>query len=344
MKKKVKVVWLKPAKGNISIGRKLIAEELEKNDFKVEILECSGIKFFKVISHVLRSDFDVVVGTTHLGVVAGGITKLLKKKPFLVDFVDRFSLLKESTPTYLYPIMYVIILLEKIAIGIADAIMVVPGEDYEKFSRERDNVYKVNLCVDLERFLHVGEKTIEKAKKILNMLGIDLNKPIAVYVGGFTKIYNLDLLIEAMEYLPDFQLVMIGGGGLENELRTMRKMKNLKNVFFLGYQPNDLVAGFLKLCDVGISLCEISRQLKIYEYLATGLKVVVPEKIMADVDFEFEEYCIGTSLNPEDIARKIEYAASMPDVDNRKLYKILKKYNCKNVTLKYAYALKSILD
>ena len=337
--KKTKILWLKPTKGNVSIGRYLIAKNLEKSGFKVEILECSGLSIFKALLHALKSDFDVIVGTTHLGLAIGGIIKLLKKKPFLADFVDQFSLLREVTPAYLYPLMYVTILLEKLSLKIADAVVVVPKQDYEKISKKRRDVYKVNLCIDLEKFLNVGEKTVKKAKEILKKAGVNLNKPLIVYVGGFSKIYNLNLLIQAMERLQDFQLIMIGGGELESELKKLTKEKKLNNVFFLGYQPNELIPGFLKLSSVGVTLAEIPRQLKIYEYLASGLSVVVPEAIVRNEDFEFGEYCIGIKLGIESVILGIRKASK----NNPNCKSKLEKYDCKVVAEIYLKVIKIVV-
>jgi len=337
--KKTKVLWLKPTKGNVSIGRYLIARNLKKSGFKVEILECSGVSIFKALLHSLKSDFDVLIGTTHLGLAIGGIIKLLRKKPFLADFVDQFSLLKEVTPAYLYPLMYITILLEKLSLKIADAVVVVPKQEYEKISKKRRDVYKVNLCIDLEKFLNVGEKTVKKAKEILKKAGVNLNKPLIVYVGGFSKIYNLNLLIQAMERLQDFQLIMIGGGELESELKKLTEEKKLNNVFFLGYQPNELIPGFLKLSNVGVTLAEIPRQLKIYEYLASGLSVVVPERILHDEDFEFGGDCIGVELNVKSIVSGIR--TSKKTVNNLKSK--LSRYDCKVVAEIYLKAIKNII-
>lgn len=338
MAKKTKVLWLKPTKRNVSIGRYLIAKSLEKSGLEVEILECSGLGISKAFLYALKSDFDILIGTTHLGLAVGGVIKLLRKKPFLADFVDQFSLLKEVIPVYFYPLMYVTILLEKLSLKIADAVVVVPKQEYEKISKKRNNVYKVNLCIDLENFLNVGEKTIEKSKEILKKAGVNLNKPRIVYVGGFSKIYNLDLLIQAMERLPDFQLIMIGGGELENELKKLTEEKRLNNVFFIGYQPNELIPGFLKLSSVGVTLAEIPRQLKIYEYLASGLSVVVPERILHDEDFEFGGNCIGVKLDVESIALGIRGAAKK--TANNLKSKLI-RYDCKEVAEIYLKAIKS---
>lgn len=335
---KKKILWLKPTKGRISIGRYLIAEELRKMGIDVEVFECSGLKSISSLLHALKSNFDAVIGTTHLGLVIGGLVKILRGKKFIADFVDEYTLLTRIYPPYSYPLVYIIIMLEKLFLKIADAVIVVPKAEYDLLSKKRKNVYKTNLCVDLKRFLKVKRETIECTKKILKKAGVDLSRPKIVYVGGFNKIYNLDKLVKTMKNLRDFQLIMIGGGEMEYELKRMKKEENLNNVFFLGYLPNDVVAGILRMCDIGITLCDVPRQLKIYEYLASGLKVIVPERLLNSEDFVFKDSCIGVKLNVEDIERTIKYAHNT-ELSEKNL-KTLINYDCRAVAKIYNFVLK----
>ena len=341
----VRILWLKPTKGMISIGRNLIAEEMRKRDFEVEIYECSGVRFIKALVHALKSDYDVLIGTTHLGLALGGIIKLLRDVKFIADFVDRYGLLFKIYPIYLYPFVILTVILEKLSLKIADAVIVVPLEDYNRLVDQRSRVIKCNLCIDLDRFVYVDKKTLLKTRKILEKVGVAFNKPKVVYVGGFSKIYNLNVLIESMRYLQNFQLILIGGGKMKSYLKKLKDKLNLSNVFFLDYQPNYLISGFLRHCDVGVSLCEIPRQLKIYEYLASGLGVVVSKDVLNSNEFEFDELCVGVDLNAHDVARGIREAMQLRTIDNyKKILKRLDNYSCKVVSKLYLKVLKELLQ
>ena len=337
-----RILWLKPTKGAVSIGRMLIAENLREKGFNVKIFECSWFAIFNIFFKLLRVDFDVVIGTTHLGLAVGGLIKLLKGKPFIADFVDKYDVLFAGLDGIKKIFGYIIILLHKFSLRIADAVIVVPESVYEKFGQRRPNVYKTNLCINLEQFLKVDKHVIVEAEELLRNAGISLNKPIVVYVGGFGFVYNLDILLMAMKHLPDFQLIMIGGGPLEKQLKNLKEDLELNNVYFLGYLPNELVSGILKHCSVGVTLAEVPRQLKIYEYLAAGLSVVVSESVIGDDDFEFNEYCIPTELNPEKVAEKIRIAILRKTCGkiDRALIERLEKYDCRVVANLYF----SILD
>jgi len=333
------VVWLKPTKGQISIGRKLISERLKDKNIKVDVMECSGLTFFKSFIKILRSDYDFVIGTTHLGLAGGGLIKIFKKIPIIADFVDEYEILLVDTPKLLYPVAFVVILLEKLSLKIADAVVVVPQKRFAEISKDRCKVFKTNLCVDVDKFLFSGS---HRAVELLEKNKVKLTKPKIIYVGGFSEIYNLDILIESMKYLPEFQLIMIGGGRLENKLKDLKEKLNLRNVYFLGYQTNDIVAEIMKLGDVGVTLCEVPRQLKIYEYLAAGLRVVVPESVLSSEDFEFAEYCVGAKLDVKDVAEKIKIVMKMPRKRDKRLMKLLEKYNCRRVAEVYEHVIRSI--
>ncbi|WP_456330145.1 glycosyltransferase, partial [Archaeoglobus sp.] len=260
--KDIKVAWLKPTKGQISIGRKLISEKLRNKNIQVDVMECSGLRFFKSFIKILRSDYDLVIGTTHLGLAVGGLIKILKNKKFVADFVDKYDVLFVDLKGFRKIFGYIVVLMQKFSLKVADAVVVVPKDIYEELRRKRPMVFKTNLCIELENF-----RNARRSKKILEKFKINTEKPKVIYVGGFSEVYNLDLLLKSMKYLPDFQLIMIGGGKLERDLKKLVRDLNLRNVKFLGYLPNEVVAEIMKSCDIGVTLCEIPRQLKIYEYL-----------------------------------------------------------------------------
>jgi len=334
-----KVVWLKPTKGNISIGRILISEWLIRNGFDVEIYECSWFAIFKVFFKILKEDFDVVIGTTHLGLAIGGLIKILKKKKFVADFVDKYDVLFVDLKGFKKIFGYIVVLLQKFSLKVADAVVVIPKEIYEELRRKRPMVFKTNLCIDLENFRYA-----QRSKKILEKFKINNKKPKVIYVGHFSEVYNLDLLLKSMKFLPDFQLIMIGGGKLERDLKKLVRDLNLRNVKFLGYLPNKVVAEIMKSCDVGITLCKIPRQLKIYEYLAADLSVVVPESVLNNGDFEFCDYCIGVKLNPKDISEGIKTAVQTKVRKDNHLMALLEKYSCKIVAEMYKRVIELIGD
>jgi glycosyltransferase involved in cell wall biosynthesis len=336
-----KIVWLKPKKGQVSIGRELIVENFP--EYNVNVFEVSLSRMLPLAFKLLLHKFDVVIGTTHLGIILGGLAKILRGKPFLVDFVDDYETLFNRFPTSLSLLAKILVQMEKIAIKLSDAVIVVPIENYIEIASSRDHVLKSNLCIDLDSFRSAKSEITEKAKKILQNAGVNFEKPIVVYVGGFSRIYNLDILVRAMLHLNEFQLILIGGGEQEGELLGLKEKLKLDNVFFLSYLPNEMVAGILKLCDVGVTLCEIPRQLKIYEYLASGLKVVTPSSILRSKDFEFGEYCFATRLNEKDVAKSIERAIIAAPKEVKKLGRLLEKYDCRRLARTYISTIESLM-
>ena len=330
----MKVVWLKPEKGMVSIGRKLIAEELGRRGVEVRVIEVS-IRGVRWLAGLLKEDFDAVIGTTHLGLVLGGIIAILRGKPFIADFVDEIDILWKLHGRN--PLVFALILLELVLLRAARSVVVIP---MSQRIRTGGRVFRATLCTDVERFLNVSKRDVENAVGMLVKAGVRVDRPKVVYVGGFNKIYNLDVLLKAMRRLPEFELILIGGGDEEEGLRRLKANLNLTNVHFLGYVPHEHVPAILSACDVGVTLAEVPRQLKIYEYLASGLRVVVPESVANSDEFEFSDYCVGVKVDEEDVANGIRKAVKLGRISIGDI----SHYSCRRIAGVYLKAIRCAVD
>jgi len=94
--------------------------------------------------------------------------------------------------------------------------------------------------VDTATF-HPGDKREARIK-----LGISPDRPLVLYVGNFYTVKNPLLLVKTMQSLPELDLVMIGGGPLENEARVLAG----ENVTLAGRRSAPEVADYLQAADV----------------------------------------------------------------------------------------------
>ena len=139
-------------------------------------------------------------------------------------------------------------------------------------------VFVVRNCPDLMRFHPRPVRT-------------DLNpgKPLqVVYVGFMARQDGLDLLLESIEHIVkhekrvDTNFVLVGGGTMLPELRSIAAKKELDAfVTFTGQVSHDEVINYLSNADVGVapdpktSMNDSSTMIKIFEYMALGLPVVL---------------------------------------------------------------------
>lgn len=104
-----------------------------------------------------------------------------------------------------------------------------------------------------------------------------------IYGGNFGPAQDLGTLIEAasrLQDLKDFQLVLIGRGESEPELRTMVEEKGLPNVLLIGHQPMTEIHRFYALAEVLLAhlrpdpLFEMQIPSKVVSYLACGRPIL----------------------------------------------------------------------
>jgi len=125
-------------------------------------------------------------------------------------------------------------------------------------------------------------KLIEDATKarVLEEQGLPItDKPLVSFVGKFTDFKGIDVLLKAAaiyeKKLPGTRTVIVGHGGLWDEMQALKKELNLQNVHFLGHKSQDVLARIYNAADVSIVPSRIEPfGLVAVEALACGTPVV----------------------------------------------------------------------
>jgi glycosyltransferase involved in cell wall biosynthesis len=140
-------------------------------------------------------------------------------------------------------------------------------------------------------------------------------KKIIIYQGALNIGRGLELMIDAMEYLENYLLIIIGHGDINNDLQERSKNKSAeKKVHFLGkLLPNELHK-ITPLADIGLSLEEdlglnyrYALPNKIFDYIQAEIPILVsdlPE--MKHIVLKFNVGEIIKSRTPEALAAQIE--------------------------------------
>lgn len=105
------------------------------------------------------------------------------------------------------------------------------------------------------------------------------DKPLVSFVGKFTNFKGIDVLLKAAAIyeaeLPGVQTVLVGHGGLWDDMHTLRKELGLQGVHFLGHRSQDVLARIYNVADVSIVPSRIEPfGLVAIEALACGTPVV----------------------------------------------------------------------
>lgn len=137
---------------------------------------------------------------------------------------------------------------------------------------------------------------------------------IIIYQGAINKDRGIELLIEAMQYLQEYILYIVGYGDLFESIKQKVEDENVKNVILTGHIPYDNLHEITSKAHVGVSLEEDSGlnyrfalPNKIFDYIQTGIPVVVSNlPVMAEL---VKTYDIGGILyerNPKALAQTLK--------------------------------------
>ena len=135
-----------------------------------------------------------------------------------------------------------------------------------------------------------------------------------VYIGNFYPWKGVDLLIDAMQYLPDMRLEIIGDGERREVLEAKIREQGLdRRVTLHGYRPHNEVVEILRdalltvIPNTVSAYTRFSTPIKLYEYMAAS--TIVLSSDMPTVREIVEDGVNGflfTTGDPRDLARTVE--------------------------------------
>jgi len=102
-------------------------------------------------------------------------------------------------------------------------------------------VREVGLASQKIELIYYGvepPKCNRSKEEIRKSLNIPPEKFVVGFVGRLTPQKNIPTFINAMEKIPDILAVIVGDGELRNDLEKQVRSQNIKNITFLGHQPN----------------------------------------------------------------------------------------------------------
>ena len=267
----MKLLWLRPSKGdNISVRRERIAEELRERGYEVDIRDASGLDALGAIRQALTGDYDVIAGNVRIGLYLGYPISRLLGTPLLGDVSDPISDIDDFPgPLFRFFEWYEWFVLER-----AEAAVFVYESTYqEALLRDIDHAVKLPNAVNYELFAEPQEDAIETARETLQRDGVDFERPVAIYIGVFSRRYCMDAILSTAKHASEWQFVFLGEGELEETVE--RTAQERENVFFPGAFPYRLMPGFLSLADVGFCFKDAEQPLKLKEYGAAGVPTIV---------------------------------------------------------------------
>ena len=314
----MRLLWLRPSTGdNISVRRERIAEHLRKHGVEVDIRDSSGFDAFPAALQALTGDYDVIAGNVRIGLYIGYPIARLLRKPFLGDVSDPLSDI-ESLPQFVFRVLewYEWSVLKR-----TDATIFVYESSFREAKARGIDAVKLPNAVDYEKFADPDVAVVSETQEILETDGVDLQKPMAVYIGGFSREYHVTDILRAAREASDWEFVFVGEGPLEQEV--VAAAAALQNVHFPGAFEYRMMPGFLAHADAGFCFKDAEQPLKLKEYGAAGIPAIVQsgelERWYDDDELIFTEptaeaiACLLTGISTEAL---IEFGEKLQNATN----------------------------
>lgn len=152
---------------------------------------------------------------------------------------------------------------------------------------------------EVEREIPAGKKVV-----VLQGAGINVDR-------------GAEELVQAMEYVDDVLLLIVGSGDVMEQLEHIRREKKLEEkIWFTGKVPLELLQRYTRLSDLGVTLDKdtninyrFSLPNKIFDYIQAGIPVLCSD--LPEVARIVRDYNVGlviSSHDPKHIAEAIQTA------------------------------------
>ena len=121
-----------------------------------------------------------------------------------------------------------------------------------------------------------------------------------MYLGVLNKGRGIEIAIEALKELPEYNLILVGEGDNSQELRE--SAKGYKNIQFLGYRRPDELSAILNQASIGLNILQaeslnykLSLANKFFDYMHAGL----PSINMAYPEYKhiINQHQVGLMIN-----------------------------------------------
>jgi glycosyltransferase involved in cell wall biosynthesis len=160
--------------------------------------------------------------------------------------------------------------------------------------------------------LFLARKTAEARIWRQKLLG-DGRENLAVYAGGLYPFKGVDMLVDVAGELPGVQFAIAGGDSSQvTAYQQLAKDKQVNNIKFLGYLPQNQLASLLQAADVLThphcltEAATFTSPLKFFDYMASGTPIVATE-IASLIEFKSGNIAATwcTPDNPYEFAQSI---------------------------------------
>lgn len=308
----------------------------------------------EVAIHLNRGVFKMLFKNNPDIVITSGYDSLAYWQAFLYGkvFRKKFILWNETTLLSVGSLRGIRKLLKKIIIKGSDK-YIASGVEAKKYlgylGAEIENIHISISTVDVNYFRNTTLK--DRNNKDYLMRRKKYPEYLILYVGQLIKRKGIIQVLKALDNLrdPEIGLIIVGSGPQEKELKKFCEEKNLNDIFFEGFQQQEMLPKYYALADIFIlpSFKEVWG-LVVNEALASGLYVLSSKYAGASYDL-IKEGWNGEIFDPNDIAEIIDLIKRIKgDINNLRKQRdsisqnACKEFNIENSAQEFVKAIKEV--
>jgi glycosyltransferase involved in cell wall biosynthesis len=252
---------------------------------------------------------DILVSNDLDTLPANFLAAKIKKIPLVYDSHEYFTGVPELTNRP--KIQRIWKKIESYCLPKVDYAITVNESIAQLFKEEYNKDFNVIRNVPL-----ITKPFLSERKNLRRELGLPLNKKILILQGAGINIdRGAEELVAAMSYLPDFLLLIVGGGDVIGDLRKIVSEKNLKErVLFIAKQPIEILRKYTATSNLGVTLdkanninYKLSLPNKLFDYIHAGVPVLssdLPELKRIVVGYDIGK--ISPDHDPKNISKMID--------------------------------------
>lgn len=260
-------VSLYPEDSIIKLENKTIKVHVLKRIMNKPLWYPANVPFFllQFIKIAKRNRVLVIRGrSTGLSGFLGLMTGKILRIPFVVSLGQNTKLLRELKIRFKKESFSLLEILKDVFVELVEN-FVVRNADFIFTPSRHLKDYASSLRADrgkisvvpwmLKRDIFEGKVDRNESNKIVARFNLDLKKPIILFVGRLEVEKQVDVLVEAVPFVlqkkPDTQFVFVGDGILRERLEErVRDLNVAEKVYFVGFQPTNVVKAFLSMASV----------------------------------------------------------------------------------------------
>jgi len=226
---------------------------------------------------------------------AAALASLLKNCILVYDAHEYYGGLNIFTARPIRKNIWMI--LEWLSIPLIDTLITVSEPLGELYKKRYPQLKKVDIIRNVPKY-----EESDNAEKFADS-SFDYT---VIFHGHFKPGRGLENLVQAMKYLQNVKLIMVGGGELKDTLLNTVSDLNLKNIEFIDYiNQNELISHASK-ADIGIVLFEptslnysFALPNKFFEYAMAGLPILASN--IETFEYYIKKYNVGKTVNPQNV-------------------------------------------